>query len=385
MLERFGRMLPKNDTDRRALLELADRSTGGAFDTNDPLANLRGRDLPVVIAHAGGGTTLGRVLLERLDAGGCDVVFPAMMHMGCAVTLTLPLLRGGTKEVACEVEDCRHLTGHMHTLRLRFKEAVDLGMLTPRAKLVIAEATSAETPAVLAGRCLVLGASTLETQMLLHFFGGTSVEAKSVESIGRLLDLAVTSDVDAVIVDHASLGPVPDETLQKLDRLGLRGGTALLVSGNADPSDDDEQRRVIRISRPVTKESLLQALGFLLRGVTAEDTQDIVSTVVDDGTLPMVEEFARLVGEKVEVLARTRDTIEFGDAREIVVEWRDFGATFGFAPLSQAATATLQAMDASCSLEESSRELRTLLSVARRLRPRPVALMTAVAPSVKAA
>lgn len=385
MLERFGRMLPKNETDRRALLELADRSTGGAFDTNDPLANLRGRDLPVVIAHAGGGTTPGRVLLERLDAGGCDVVFPAMMHMGCVVTLTLPLLRGGTMDVACAVEDCRHLTGHMHTVRLGFKEAVDLGILTPRAKLVIAEATSAETPAVLAGRCLLLGANSLETQMLMHFFSGTSVEVRSVDGIGRLLDLAVTSDVDAVIVDYASLGPVPDETLQKLDRLGLRGGTALLMSGNADPSDDDEGRRVIRVPRPVTKESLLQSMGFLLRGVNAEDTKEIVSTVTDEGTLPMVAEFTRLVSGKAEELARTRDTIEFIGAREIVVEWRDFGSTFGFVPLSQAATATLQAMDASCSLEESARELRTLLSVARRLRARPTEAMTPTIPGARAA
>jgi hypothetical protein len=65
--------------------------------------------------------------------------------------------------------------------------------------------------------------------------------------------------------------------------------------------------------------------------------------------------------------ARTRDTIEFAGAREIVLEWRDFGSTFGFVPLSHAATAPPQAMDASRSLEESARKLRTFLSVARRL------------------
>lgn len=78
-----------------------------------------------------------------------------------------------------------------------------------------------------------------------------------------------------------------------------------------------------------------------------------------------------MVREKAEVLARTRDAEEFSSARDVVLEWRDFGATFGFAPLTQAATAALQAMDASCSLEESAREIRALLSVARRLKAKP--------------
>lgn len=207
--------------------------------------------------------------------------------------------------------------------------------------------------------------------MLLHFFSGTSVEARGVDSIGQIFDLAVTSDVDAVIVDHVSLGPVPEETLQRLQRLGLRGGIALLISGKAEPDENDESQQIVRIARPIVKETLLQALAYLLRGVTAEDTRDIISTHADETSLPMVEEFLRMVREKAEVLARTRDAEEFSSARDVVLEWRDFGATFGFAPLTQAATAALQAMDASCSLEESAREIRALLSVARRLKAKP--------------
>lgn len=366
MIARVGRQLPKLETDKRQLLDAADRIAHRTHDPNALFAHLRGREVVVTIEHLGGGSSSNVALASRVGGMSASFVFPAMVHAKSMVVINVPLMRCGTMPVRAVVSACRHIAGHMHEFDVDFREELDSGMFAGRARVIEVPATSESS---LTGRCAVLGSSLLDSQVLAGFLTEAGLTATVVESLGGFFDLATTSEVDALLIDCGALGSDPDATLSKIQRLGLRGGVLVLLSGRPEATQPiaDESVRTLRLNRPVVPETVSCAMSVLLRDLGREDVSELPSTLHAPAMLALVQEFLDNVQREADQLARLRDNSDFDAAYAIVRGWRDHGATFGYVPLSEAATKTLKSMDACGSLDESARDVRAAISIARRL------------------
>jgi hypothetical protein len=340
---------------------------------NAALRTLRGRALLADIEHPGGGHARAEAILHAMSAHCASLIYPGMVHKDSSIIVALPLYEGGVREAKGHAVDCRHLSGSMHAVMLVFDQPVELAeMFAPGVALPIRiEPAPKPTVKQFQASCVVLGSDPLDAKLITFLSGQLGITTEIAGDIGSMFDKVTGNEFDLVIADCDAIARAggTESIVARLGRIGLRAGLIVLNPTGTKVSESDSSGglQLRTLARPITKESLIEVVEDILKGVEPGVAGAIVSTLNDAGAAELVEEYVSKLAHDLEVVLRARENNDLGVVREAAVRWRENAASFGFAPLSTAAKSAVLAMDASMSLEESGPELRRAISVARRI------------------
>lgn len=338
------------------------------------LRSLRGKTFHATVEHPGGGHVRASVLLHAIRPNRARIIYPGMIHKDSPIVLELPRYEGGTLEVKGRSLDCWHLSGYMHAVSVMFQSFVNLTDMFPPG-VILPEAPQAPNltqEKKLQGHAAILAADNLESRVLAHFASQLGLTATPQTDMGSLLDHATSNELDIAIVDHEAVTQAggPEQAAMRLYRVGLRAGLVIITPpGGKDTATSIKvgELRIVSLARPATKDLLAEAVETILKEAEPSTPGVIKSSLHDGKARELVTVYVEQLRAELEAVLQYRDADDVSKVRAGVVRWRDTGTTFGFAPLTSAAKATVTALDASMSLEEAAPELRRTISLVRRI------------------
>ncbi len=329
----------------------------------------RRSDIAVIVRHPGGG--LGRYLVcaRNLSAGGISFIHGGYIHTGsdCRVVL---LRRDGTPlAVAGVVVHCRHIESSHHEIGIQFHKEVDPTTILPASTLAGAneDDQSLEMPA-LDGRLLVVDQSPADRRLMTHHLSATGITMMMVESSGAALEALKRRSFDIVLCE-LSLADDAVRMIKQMREVEFRGPIVVVTAEN-------DAARLIKareaganeiVGKPYDPGYLASLLAEWLDAPGVDPP--IYSSIEDKpGMAELITDFIEQAQRKANALEKALKDEDKGRVREAVLALMGSGAGYGFEGLTEAARATLIALETSSNLKDLEAPLRRLVAICQRLR-----------------
>lgn len=365
------------DLQRAALLDLADRAGSetdrrrGKVNRDASRLSYRRPSTKCRMSHPGGGVTEAVVITRNLSATGISFIYSGFVHVGTNVQISLQRRRAGEELVEGVVRHCRHLSSQYHVVGVQFKTRIFPGLFLDESSLAELLDEVEVKPADLTGRVLAIDAEPANIDLLKFRLKETKIE------------LSVANTGEAAIAKVVEMKSTPfDVVIAELDLPDMTGadllsalrseeykGPILVLTSETIPARLRDIMNVATavLSKPYTAADLHKRLGNWLQ-TTGTSEQPIFSELKDAEMTTLITGYVESAHKQVVALKTAMDANDFPKVRSICLYLKGSGEGFGFGLLSTVAREALTALDASMSVSETARELRSLQSVARRLR-----------------
>ncbi len=103
--------------------------------------------VPVLVTHPSGQQVRLELACRNLSRGGMSLLHASFLHTGTRCTVTLRDALGQLRELESAVVRCRHCSGMIHEIGVRFDEPVDVRDFVPAEPLAERFALEAVDPA----------------------------------------------------------------------------------------------------------------------------------------------------------------------------------------------------------------------------------------------
>ncbi|MGP1272548.1 MAG: hypothetical protein ACTS22_04380 [Phycisphaerales bacterium] len=290
--------------------------------------------------------------------------------------MILTVRRPGQPDIRIDGECvwCRFLSKRYHLVGVRSESPVPVRELVGHQQWLESCARNPDVQAPLAGRLVVCSSNDLSSRSVFFQLRGTKLELSLVTTPGALLDTVETAGTDAVVLDADS---DDIDASQLLLQCRERAFTGPLVLISMDPETEylagmDPLSRTRCVLLPLRNDAIAAALRDVLR----EHPECIVDTapIYSDApaTLPNRGELLKTYIEQVQMLCE-RAVVRFDadhpdDTIRLIRSLAASGGSHGFTSLSDSANRCLSMLTASPEDRRIPSGLRSLQSVARRLR-----------------
>ncbi len=329
--------------------------------------------IEVEVYQPSGGSVSFFVACRNLSRGGISVVHSSYMHVGTTCRVKMQHNAEGEVWIKASVVQCRHVTGRVHDVGMKFDKEIDVNdymKLDPLGDNFSLEAVDANK---LEGRVLLVTASNIDRKLIEAYLSETSLRISHAENYEEILD-QLSEPFDAVLCDFDKDVATASEAI-----LGLRSaGYAVPVIAFAG-SLSNEGKHTIRQSRvsallhkPIDKSLILKALAeFILLGRGAGD--DLPPPTPQQETDPSLKALADLFAQDlVKFVDEITQASEAGDEknlRYICARIRGTGPLLGHSAVADAAGRVLAILDADGGSIESAQEaINSLKSMCRLVR-----------------
>jgi len=286
----------------------------------------------------------------------------------------LPQLDGSVVPVEGKVMRCRHVKGLVHEIGVKFDKNINIRQFVLRDPTKGLFALETIDPTRLQGVVLHIDGSAMQRKLVRHYLRDTSLEIVNAESAQDGLD-RVNEGFDLILAEYNLQGMAGPKLVEAIRAKGLQTSMVMLTSDSRQSykNDKGESRANSYLQMPINQDQLLRGLAeFLLADETNPDAGGpVYSTLPSDHpshqfVADFVDDAKRLV--KNMKAAITEEDIEA--VRRICDGVRNVAAEVGFAMISESAQGALTALDASMSVADSQRQLRSLLSMCMRAKAR---------------
>lgn len=366
-----------SDTDRQRILDELDRADIERSTNRRKWARLeyRLRGVPVRIDHPNGSTATVLAPTRNISCGGMSLLMTSFLHVGTAVTVGLPDLKGGHKACAGKVAFCRFIGGKVHEVGVSFTEVIDTNefcVLDPE-RSGQGEGRCSETRAPLAGSVIVLSHRSAERVLAVGRLRQTGLDATGVETPGGFIDRLKRSGASAVVLDMSldqfemdtAMGALQDHC-PSLPLVGLvypsdpavvtaalgHGMAACIVAPLAVPEVHDAMARALGAGCPYEPSD----------GAPGQGPRD-----EHDDDPDMVRYFVSHCAECVVLLETATKSNDVRAAQAVCRGLQATAPGYGFRSVAFAAREALAELNATGSIEESTGKLVSLLNVLNRL------------------
>lgn len=329
--------------------------------------------IEVEVYQPSGGSVNFCVACRNLSRGGLSVVHSSYMHVGTRCRVKMEHNTNGLMWITASVVQCRHVTGRVHDVGLKFDKEVDvndfmeLDPLSDNFSLETVEAMK------LAGRVLLVTASDIDRKLIEAFLSDTSLRMIHVEHYEDILD-QLSEPFDAVLCDFDKDVAAASEAVRGLRSAG-HGVPVIAIVGDLTNDDQDsirESRVSALLRKPIDKSLILKALAeFILLGRGAG--QDLPAPVAKQETDPSLKALADLFAKDLVKFAdEITEATSAGDEknlRYICARIRGTGPLLGHGVVADAAGRVLASLDAEeGSIESSQEAINALTSMCRLVR-----------------
>lgn len=257
-------------TEGRELANLLDALETGAGDgaRHREFARwpFRAEAVLVRMHHPGGTEVEVPLACRNLSCGGLALLHSAFVHPGTRAVVDLPLPRGGGVPVHGQVVRCRHVSGVVHEIGVRFDHEIDLhAFLRPHPGRTV-YARERIDPAALRGSVLLIEPDDADARQIGRVLGPSSVRLHRVASAREGLQELRRHRPDLLVVSAW----LPDlrgaELIAALRGVGVTTPVVLTAPATDPlaPGEAQSTRASALLAKPIEPDGLLRVLAETL-------------------------------------------------------------------------------------------------------------------------
>lgn len=315
-----------------------------------------------------------RYACRNLSGTGVSLLHNSYVHNGTTCTVHLPLLVGGTAATSGKVMRCRHVKGLIHELGIKFAEPVNIRDFVSIDATKGGFTLEAVDAAKLTGVLLHIDDSTMTRRLIRHHLRDTQLEIVNAETASDGIKRS-GEGFDLILCDYDLADCPGPDMVEKLRNAGAAMPILMLTADmrSAVQNAKRDNRANSYLQLPVSQEQLLRGLAeFLLTDSNSADAGGPVCSTLspDHPTAGFVGEYVDDLKAKASEINKAAQTDDAGTIRRICNDIKSVAPELGFVTISENAVAVVTALDASMSVPDSLRQIRTLMSMCLRAKVR---------------
>ncbi|MCA9280561.1 MAG: response regulator [Phycisphaeraceae bacterium] len=312
------------------------------------------------------------IIPRDISTSGMGCLNGVFIHLGTNCVVSLRDRHGKTRSLVGTVARCQHLKGSVHEVGIRFKDPINPEEFREFHNEHIFHRESVQLDK-LRGHILVIEESMMDQKLYAAFFKNTSIElsfAKDAKS-----GVAMLSESPDLVIVNSMLS----------DKSGLDLIGEICDSGYAKPillmsTDSSAATRTAALQagasevliKPVTADLFHRAAAEYLMGGSGRGP---IHAVRDASVISneMVDEFVQELHKLAHELNTLIRANAYDDVRARTNMIKGSASGYGFKGVTEVAEAAMRTLDATMSIEESTMQLRELISACQRTVPSSVA------------
>ena len=349
--------------------ELDRMSQGGTARRSHARLEYRRHAIDVEVYQPSGGSVGFCVACRNISRGGISVLHSSYMHVGTKCRVKLRHKDKGDQWLVAKVVQCRHVTGRVHDVGLRFSEEVDVNDYVRLDPLSEAYSLEHVDPSELSGRILLVTASGIEKKLVEVYLSETALRMVHIERYDQMAE-QLSDPFDVVLCDFDMDSSAAQSTI-----LGLRtAGHAMpviAISGDTSVNARDairEARASAYLPKPIERDALLRALAeYILLDRKCTDTEHAKESnqETDPSLQALAELFAQDLQKFAEEIATAMEQEDEKSLRYICARIRGTGPLLGHASIANSAGRVITALDEKGSLDSAREAINTLIGMCR--------------------
>jgi two-component system response regulator FixJ len=327
----------------------------------------------VEIVQVGGNSSPLNLAARNLSSAGMSVLHSAYIHVGTACIVHLGHSDGSTRPVPGKIVRCRHVRGLVHEVGIKFTSVISLRDYMKVDPMQGSFTLERVNPEALVGGVLHIEDSGADRRLVRHYLRNTQLNVVSAETAAEGLKRA-SEGFEVILCDY----DLPDLTgAQVVERLRDESVATpvIMISALTDPITRGKMRDArasAYLSKPVTEEQLLRAVAEFLLSDGGSDAGGPVYTTLKaaDPTFAFVTEFVADLKKNAATLNTALGAEDLAAAKRVCFQIKGSAASLGFAVIGKAADAALTQLNATSSVGESGKQMRSLISMCMNARAR---------------
>lgn len=361
-----------------ALDAAMDQSAGGAAKRDHRRWGMRAvPDVQIDIQQPGGTVTNLRYVCRDLSGSGVGVLHSAFIYPGTRCVVHLPVTGNRTTAVPAAVVRCRLLDKGIHEIGIKFRQSVTVREFVDLNPFEGKFSLESIDPNALKGSLLHIEDSAMDRKLVRHLLQDTQLGVVTAETAAEGRKRA-GENLDLIICDVQMPGMTGIELCRAIRDDGVQTPIVMVSAeqGQSIPEDAKSAGANAFLRKPFTRELLLAAAAefLILAPVSTDGCGPIFSSVPADNPLAkFVPEFIEELRATAKRLTLAIDKDDVEAVRQECFQVMGAAASLGFEPVGRAASAALQQVTASMSVQESSKAVKDLVFACRRVRGREAA------------
>ena len=375
-----------SDRDKAKLIEAIDLKSNRPVqqEKRDIRLPLRNQEVFVRVKNGGGSTATHKVISRNISRRGFAFVHGQFIYPDTKCEVQLTTKAGEKKMISGKVLRCRHVSGIIHEVSIRFDAPVDLRPfieMTPQQleqhlqelskdHAFVAERDSQKKAAA---TVLLVDDHQTELKLLTLWCNRLGLDACTAVDLKGAEELLKSTHVDLALVD-LHLGEENGlDVMLKMKQIGSSAPVAVMTANSTEEAKG-------RIKKAGAKEMLvkpftLDQLRDMVQRLTSLNlqeapTQALVSTFAEDEEMrPLLREYVLEVEQASEQLRHANTHNDRKALEEVCSRLKGSGSSYGFEPITQATQlvlASLESAEEDC--EELRRQVTSLVQLLRRVR-----------------
>lgn len=312
---------------------------------------------------------------RNISSTGISLLHSAYVHTGQPCLVHLSQLSGTHTPLTGKVVRCRHVRGLIHEVGIQFASSINVRDYLRLDPMQGAFTLEKVKPEALTGGVLHVEDSAADRRLVRHYLRDTSLNVVTAEDGASGLARAAEG-FDIIVLDY----DLPDMNgaafVEQLRAQSIQT-PVIVLTADTDPRTRDKMREVRAsgfLTKPADEEQLLRAVAEFLLADGGGDAGGPVYTSLkpDDAKISFVAEF---VGDLKKAAATIHTAIKADDlnaAKRACFQIKGSAPALGFGGIAAAAEAAMTQLNATMSVAESIKPLKTLLSMCLNARAREV-------------
>ena len=357
--------------DRLSVLmdELDQMSQGSTARRSHARLEYRRHAVDVEVYQPSGGSVGFCVACRNISRGGMSVLHSSYMHVGTKCRVKLRHKDRGDQWLVASVVQCRHVSGRVHDVGMRFTKEIDVNDYVRLDPLSESFSLEHVEPGELSGRVLLVTGSEIEKKLIEVYLAETKLRLVHVEKY-KEADSQLNEPFDVVLIDFDMDATAAQEKVQALRAAG-HATSVIAISGDKSVNARDairEARASAFVPKPIDRSALLRALAeyiILDRGAEDDSNKPQAPQETDPSLKALAELFAHDLQKFSEEIAIAVKRDDNKSLRYICARIRGTGPLLGQDAIAEAASNVLAILENSGSIEGAQEAINTLTSMCR--------------------
>jgi CheY-like chemotaxis protein len=322
------------------------------------------------VTQPGGSAHQVNVQSRNLSAAGMSILYSGFLYTGTEITVRLRKQQFGEENVAGTVAWCRHISGPLHSVGIKFNARIFTKLFVEPGVLDAQETPDHVDLATLEGSVLMIDDQMMDRLLFEHQIGATKLKAAAVATPAEALVRLAAGNFDVVICDLNLGGVKGEEVFRQIRATGYKGAMAAVTAETAPARIDAAQAAgaAAIIRKPYEFDVLVATLAPFLKDAGIPDDQLIRSSVAGNpGFAKVLPQYVDGVKGLAAIIRRAMEEGNFTTVRNHCLTLKGSGTGFGFAQLSDAARDACRVLDSTRSVVEAATLIESVLQICRRV------------------
>jgi CheY-like chemotaxis protein len=218
--------------------------------------------IKIAIVQPSGSEVTLKLAARNISRGGVSLLHNCFVHPGSQVTVSLPRLAGGTKEVPGSVKRCLHRRGVLHEIGVSFEEEIELREFVGVARGTDLFSLEKIEPDKLIGTVLHVEDNDVDARMFQHFLRETQLRVKRAKTGLEGVDMAV-QEFSLIVSDWRLPDITGTEMIRRVRELGVETPVILSTSDPLGLMKEGlwDEAHTGMVSKPLVQQNLLRAIA----------------------------------------------------------------------------------------------------------------------------